>query len=169
MSECWTQLRKSWVGFSLRLTRTVEAQSTSRKSGFVEDYVIICMLSAFIQFLCCISGTSWSACSDSPVSRKTKTFSMRAPWMSGRCAFVNLGIEVFVYMCICVFMNMRICVFMYMCIYVFMYPVSGIGVNSGWLQFCGPLFWKKCQRHNRFRHWCLNYINNFHININVYC
>ena len=61
---------------------------------------------------------------------------MRAPWMSGRCAFVNLGIEVFVYKYFCV--NAYLCFYVHV-YHVFMYPVSGIGVNSGWLQFCGPL------------------------------
>ena len=43
---------------------------------------------------------------------------MRAPWMSGRCAFVNLGIEVFVYMYFCVNAYLCFYVHVYLCIYV---------------------------------------------------
>ena len=166
MSECWTQLRKSWVGFSLRLTRTAVAQSTSRKSGSAEEYVIFCMFLLSLSVCVVYQGHS---------GRPVQTRRSRGRRRPSLCVHHGCQVDEYLwiwvsrYLCICVFMYMRICIFMYLCIYVFMYPVSGIGVNSGWLQFCGPLSWKNCQRHNRFRHWCLNYINNFHININVYC
>ena len=166
MSECWTQLRKSWVGFSLRLTRMAEAQLTSRKSGSAEEYVNFCMF--LLLFSICVVHQGHRG---RPVQTR-RSRGRRRPSLCvhhGCQVDVHLWIWVSRYLYICIFVYLWICVFVFLCTCVSMYPVSGIGVNSGWLQFCGPLSWKNCQRHNRFRHWCLNYINNFHININVYC
>ena len=142
MSECWTQLRKSWVGFSLRLTRTAVAQSTSRKSGSAEEYVIFCMFLLSLSVFVVYQGHSGRAVQ----TRRSRGRRRPSLCVHHGCQVdVHLWIWVSRYLCIFVFMYMRICVYMYLRIFVFMYPVSGTGVNSGWPQFCGPLSWKDCQ------------------------
>ena len=163
MSECWTQLRKSWVGFSLRLTRTAEAQSTSRKSGFAEDFVIICMF--LLLFSVCVVYQGHSG-------RPVQTRRSRGRRRPSLC--VHHGCQVDVHLWIWVSRYLCIYVYAYLCLYVYAYLC--IYVSSFWngCKFrVASVLWtiilKRLPKHNRSRHWCLNSINNFHINMNVYC
>ena len=164
MSECWTQLRKSWVGFSLRLTRTAVAQSTSKKSGSAEEYVIFCMF--LLLFSVCVVHQGHSG---RPVQTR-RSRGRRRPSLCvhhGCQVDVHLWIGVYVYLCIYVYAFLFLFyVHVYLCIYVSSF--------WNWCKFrVASVLWtiilKRLPKHNRSRHWCLNSINNFHINMNVYC